>query len=181
MSEEKNNIIDRVGFDDLIETIREKMNTIVRDLEGYQCHEGARIIARELSRFNINVVVKDGGVIYDTSYFKDFSPRSIVDGFDNLPREVQAGIIQELGAGEKKSKLPVLHSWCEYKNRRLRKENIVIDWQGNLSLPQNRGIDNLVIIGSKKDLPHKYISMGINIGKWIIFLTSPLRVIRLKM
>ena len=46
----------------------------------YRCHEGARMIAGKLRLLGIDVVVKDGGVIYDTShflkYFEDFFPPS---------------------------------------------------------------------------------------------------------
>ena len=38
--------------------------------QNYRCHEGARMIARKLrSPAGMGVVVRDGGVVYETAYF----------------------------------------------------------------------------------------------------------------
>jgi len=153
--------------------------------QNYRCHEGARMIARKLrSPAGMGVVVRDGGVVYDTSYFsknlEDFSPASLFKDFENFSDEEKRGLTEELNAGEKKGKLFVIHSWCEFEDHNS-KSTIVIDWHAHLKLPQNNGVHDLLIIDNKNNLPHAYIPMGIAFRKWIIFRTFPPQAIKLRM
>ena len=142
----------------------------------YRCHEGARVIGEKLRAAGIDVKVRDGGVIYDTSFFlkelEDFSHPFSPEDLEDLSEDEKKELDKELKGEKIKSRLAVLHSWCEVKNGI--GEVIVIDWHHNLNLSPTCGIQNNLIIKKKNDLPHTYVPFGINIGKWIIFLTFPL-------
>jgi hypothetical protein len=146
----------------------------------YRCHEGARIIAEKLKSLGMDVIVRDGGAIYDTSYFskdiEDFLPASVSE---DLSEEEKEGLAQELKGEEVKSKISIFHSWCE-----VREDSgniIVIDWHACLKLSPGCGIENSLIIDSKNNLPHTYVPMGIAIGKLIILKMFPPYAIKLRM
>lgn len=159
--------------------LRKMVEKEISSFKNYRCHEAARIIGRKLKSLGVDVRVKDGGVIYDTSvflkeiedFFHPFSPEELEDLSEDEKKE--------LGREKIKSRLTVLHSWCEVTNGT--SDVIVIDWHVNLNLSPTCGIQNSLIIENKKDLPHTYVPFGINIGKRIIFLTFPIvRVTKLR-
>lgn len=146
----------------------------------YRCHEGARLIGRKLKSLDMDVIVKDGGVIYDTSYFMDDLFNDLLSDFssDCLSNEERRELEKELEEEKPRNKKGVLHSWCEVEDNA--GNIIVVDWHASLILSSTCGVDNVLIVENKKNLPHTYIPMGKAIGRWIIFLTFPPRLARLK-
>ena len=157
-------------------TIREEVANFPSN---YRCHEGARMIARKLRSLGIDVEVRDGGVIYDTSYFlkdlEDFLDSSLLESSSEEERKL---LEKELRPIEEVRKVSNLHSWCEFRDDS--GAVIVIDWHAHLLLSPCLGVENNLIIDRKDDLPHKYIPFGIVIGKWIFFWVFPLHTIKLR-
>lgn len=161
----------------LRQAIREELKNFTPN---YRCHEGARLIGQKMKSLNMDVSVKDGGVIYDTSYFmKDFFKDLLPDfPSDDLSDEERESLEKELEGEKPKNRIGVLHSWCEVKDD---SGNVmVVDWHAHLNLSSTCGIQGVLIIENKDNLPHTYIPMGKTIGKWIIFPVFPPRVARLR-
>ena len=120
----------------------------------YRCHEGARMFAKKLKSLGVNVDVKDGGVVYETAYFlkcfEEFLPASMLE---DLSEEEKRELAQELKGEEIKSKISVLHSWCEVKEN-LNNPIVVIDWHASLKLSSDCGIENNLIIDNKNNFIH---------------------------
>ena len=151
-------------------TVKELREIVSQETVGlhpkYRCHEVARLFTAKLKSLDINSIVKDGVVTYDVNSLRKYFLSS-TDLLDGLPDEVKA----EIFGKETKKKLRVLHSWCEINMNG--SEILVIDWHATLALSRDETLEGILIVENKKDLPHNYNSVGVEIGKWIFLKKFP--------
>jgi len=140
----------------------------------FRCHEAARKIGNQLKSLKLNVDIRDGVAVYDSSsLLKDFL--SSMDFFSGLSEEIK----KELLGRDIKKKIRVFHSWCEVTDEQ--NDIIVVDWHSSLELSRGEWLERILIVEKKKNLPHNYFPLGVTIGKWIIFKIFPPYAIRLRL
>ncbi len=134
----------------------------------------ARKVCDGLKLAGIQASVKDGIATYDTLVLlQDFW--ASMDFFKNLPEEAKEKVLEE----KREKKTRILHSWCEIFDGE--DDVIVVDWHFDLKLCGKESLQNVLIIESKNNLPHRYNAIGKYFRGWIIFRTFPPLFIRVKL